>query len=330
MSDGSRCCATVVRVKAAVIHAFDSPPRYGTFDEPVAAAGEVLVDVKASALTNLARLFAAGKHHSAAPPPAVAGVDGVGVLGGKRVYFALPRPPFGSMAERSVVNARQCVELPDGVDDVTAAAAGNPGMSSWAALTRRARFVRGERVLVNGAAGVSGRLAVQVAKHLGARRVVATARNPAVEHELRALGADGFIGLTLPQAELVQAFRRELGTHGVDIILDYLYGAPAEALLGACVGPGLGAAEPRVRYVQIGASAGMTIPLPAAALRSSGLELLGAGLGALSHVELVTCIGEFFQSYVAGGFRVQTTTRPLSEIETAWAHTGRERLVLTL
>jgi NADPH:quinone reductase-like Zn-dependent oxidoreductase len=316
-------------MKAAVIHAFDAPPRYGTFDEPVAAGGEVLVEVKASALTNLARLFAAGKHHSAAPPPAVAGVDGVGLRGGKRVYFALPRAPFGSMAERTVVNARQCVEVPDGVDDVTAAAAGNPGMSSWSALTRRARFVRGERVLVNGAAGVSGRLAVQVAKHLGAGRVVATARNPAAEHELRALGADGFIGLTLPQAELTQVFRRELQTHGVDVILDYLYGPPAEALLGACVGPGLGAAEPRVRYVQIGASAGVTIPLPAAALRSSGLELLGAGLGALSHVELVTCIGEFLRSYVAGHFQVRATARPLSEIEAAWTHTGRERLVLT-
>ena len=317
-------------MKAAVVHAFDSAPRYATFEEPVPTADEVLVEVKASALTNLARLFAAGKHHSALPPPVVAGVDGVGLLDGKRVYFALPRPPFGSMAERTVVTARQCVPVPDGVADVTAAAAGNPGMSSWSALTRRAHFVRGESVLVNGAAGVSGRLAVQVAKHLGARRVVATARNPAVEPELRALGADGFIELTLSHAELTQAFRRELGAHGVDVILDYLYGGPAEALLHACVGPGRGAAEPRIRYVQIGASAGATIPLPAAALRSSGLELIGAGLGALSHVELVTCIGEFFQSYVAGGFRVATTTKPLSEVETAWAHMGRERLVLTV
>lgn len=317
-------------MKAAVVHAFEAPPRYGTFEEPVAAAGEVLVDVKAAALTNLARLFASGKHHSAAPPPAVAGTDGVGLLDGKSVYFMFPRPPFGGMAERTVVSARQCVAVPDGVDDVTAAAAANPGMSSWSALTRRARFVRGEAVLVNGAAGVSGRLAVQVAKHLGARRVVATARNSAVEPELRALGADGFIELTLSHAELTQAFRRELAEQGVDVVLDYLYGGPAEALIHACVGPGRGAAEPRIRYVQIGASAGMSIPLPAAALRSSGLELLGAGLGALSHVELVQCIGEFFQSYVAGGFRVATTTRPLAAIEAAWAYTGRERLVLTV
>jgi NADPH:quinone reductase-like Zn-dependent oxidoreductase len=317
-------------VRAAVVSSFDSPPRYGSFDEPAAQTDELLVRVEFAALSNLTRLFASGKHPSAGQPPFVPGVDGVGEHAGKRVYFAFPRAPFGSMAERTVVNRRYCVALPDAVDGVTAAAAANPGMAAWAALTRRARFVKGEVVLVNGASGVAGRLAIQVAKHLGARRVVATGRSRQVEAELRALGADAFIELTLSHAELSHAFRRELVDHGIDVVLDYVYGGPAEALLHACVGPGRGEAEPRVRFVQIGTMAGPTLTLPAIALRSSGIELYGSGLGSLSHAELVACIGEFFQSFVAGGFLIEKRSLPLAEIESAWAQPGRERIVVAV
>lgn len=317
-------------MKAALSTSFERPPRFGEFTDPTPAADEVLVTVKAAALSNLVRFLAAGKHPASVPPPFVPGVDGVGLLDGERVYFAFPRPPVGSMAERSAVPRRHVVRVPPNVDDLTAAAAANPGMASWASLTRRARFVRGEAVLINGAAGVSGRLAIQVAKHLGARRIVATARNPAVEAELRELGADAFIPIVESQSELTSAFRRELHDHGLDVVLDFLFGNPAEALLHACIGPGRGAAEPRVRFVQIGTLAGPNITLPGAALRSSALELLGTGLGSLSHEELVTCIGEFFESYVAGGFRIQATAVPLSEVESAWGRTARERIVLTV
>jgi len=317
-------------MKAAVVTSFDKPPRFGEFADPTPTADEVVVTVKATALSNLVRFLASGKHPSAVLPPFVPGVDGVGVAGDERVYFAFPRAPLGSMGERTAVPRRQCVPVPASVDDLTVAAAANPGMASWAALTRRARFVRGEAVLVNGAAGVSGRLAIQVAKHLGARRIVATARNPGVETELRELGADAFIPIFDSQAELTNAFRHELREHGLDVVLDFLFGNPAEALLHACIGPGRGAAEPRVRFVQIGTLAGPNVTLPGAALRSSGLELLGTGLGSLSHAELVACIGEFFESYVAGGFRVAATAVPLSEIEAAWGRTSRERIVLTV
>lgn len=317
-------------MRAAVVTSFERPPRFGEFVDPAPTADEVVVTVKAAALSNLVRLLATGKHPSAVPPPFVPGVDGVGVVDGERVYFAFPRAPVGSMGERTAVPRRQCVSVPASVDDLTVAAAANPGMASWASLTRRARFVRGEAVLVNGAAGVSGRLAIQVAKHLGARRIVATARNPGVEAELRELGADAFIPILDSQAELTNAFRHELREHGLDVVLDFLFGNPAEALLHACIGPGRGAAEPRVRFVQIGTLAGPNITLPGAALRSSGLELFGTGLGALSHAELVACIGEFFRSYVAGGFQVAATAVPLSDVEAAWGRTSRERIVLTV
>ncbi len=317
-------------MKAAVVESFDSPPRYAEFEAPVPAPDEVLVAMKAAAVTQLTRIFAAGKHPAAPKPPFVPGTDGVGVVEGKRMYFGFPRPPAGSMAELVAVKRRYTVPVPDELDDVTAAAAANPGMSAWSSLTRRARFVRGEAVLVNGAAGTSGRMAIQVAKYLGARRVVATARNPNVEAELRALGADAVIVLAPNQAELTEAFRRELREHGVDVVLDYLYGSSAEALLQACVGPGRGDAEPRVRFVQIGTIAGPNVTLSATVLRSSGLELLGSGLGSLSHEEHVKGIGEFLAVYRAAGFRIETQAAPLRDVESAWTRPTAARVVLTL
>jgi len=315
-------------MKAAVVDAFDSPPRYGDFPEPAAEADEVLVNVRAAAVTQLARFFAAGKHPAAPRPPMVPGMDGVGLVDGRRVYFSFPRPPVGSMAELVAVKRSYCVPIPDELDDVTAAAAANPGMASWVGLTRRARLVRGESVLVNGAAGISGRMAIQVAKHLGARRVVATARNPAAEAALRSLGADAFIPLSDDSAALAEAFRGELRAHGIDVVLDFLYGSSAEAFLQACVGPARGAAEPRVRFVQIGTLAGPHITLPALALRSSGLELLGSGLGSASHLELMAGIGEFLAAYPSAGFHIDTAVAALSDVTAAWSRPSSARLVL--
>ena len=317
-------------VKAAVVSSFESPPQLADFPAPVAEPDEVLVEVKAAALSQLVKAQAAGKFYGSAAPPFVPGADGVGLVDGQRVYFAFPRAPVGSMAERTAVKRAYVLPLPGELDDVTAAAAGNPGMAAWAGLTRRARLVRGESVLVNGAAGISGRLAIQVARHLGARRVVATARNRATEPALRALGADAFIALDQPPVELTAAFRSELGGEGVDVVLDYLFGAPAEAFIAATIGRARGVAEPRIRFVQVGAVAGLNIALPGAALRSSGLELLGTGLGAVSHQELVACIGELFQAYRPAGFAVELRAAPLSDVAATWHQPGSARTVFTL
>src|SRR5579871_3111679 len=162
-------------MKAAIVEAAGQAPVYADFAEPVDGEGEVLVTVTASALSNLARGRAAGTHYSAGSVfPFVVGVDGVGrTEDGKRVYFLLPRAPFGAMAERTVVASRQVIALPDGLDDARAAVIANAGMASWAALTERAHLRAGETVLVNGATGASGTLAVKIARHLGAGRVIA-------------------------------------------------------------------------------------------------------------------------------------------------------------
>ncbi|HSB98213.1 MAG TPA: zinc-binding alcohol dehydrogenase family protein, partial [Spongiibacteraceae bacterium] len=191
-------------MKAAVVENFPHPPRYRDFDEPVAQTDEIMVSVRAAALSQLVRMQASGKHYSSGTPPFVPGVDGVGYLDdGRRVYFAFPRAPVGAMAERVAVKSAYTVVLPDSVDDITAAAIANPGMSSWAALSERIALKRGEAVLINGANGTSGRLAIQIAKHLGAGRIIATGRNPASATELQALGADEFISINQPNEDLI-------------------------------------------------------------------------------------------------------------------------------
>src|ERR1700761_1015439 len=162
-------------MKAAVVSAAGVKPVYRDFDLPVAQEGEELISVRASALSNFSKSRSTGSHYSASGDfPRIAGADGVGTTqDGRRVYFVMPEAPFGAMAERTLVDVRRAIPLPEGIDDVTAAALANPGMSCWAALVERARFQRGETVLINGATGSSGSVAVQVARHLGAKKVIA-------------------------------------------------------------------------------------------------------------------------------------------------------------
>jgi len=234
------------------------------------------------------------------------------------------------MAELTAVQNSLCVALPDDLDDVTAAGAANPGMSSWAALKERARFVAGETVLINGATGVSGRLAIQIAKHLGAGAVIATGRNEASIEELPSLGADATIALDQTPERLTEAFRKEIRDRGVNVILDYLWGSSAERLIAAIGGHGSGDGEPRIRYVQIGSMAGPTITLPGSALRSSGLELLGSGLGSVSNEALVRSIGELMKAIVPGKLTIRTEPVPLTQVGSAWNGTTTDRVVFTM
>jgi NADPH:quinone reductase-like Zn-dependent oxidoreductase len=167
-------------MKAAIVVEAGKTPIYSDFREPQPAPGEVRVTVSAAALSNVVKGRASGRHYSSSGNlPFVVGIDGVGRLDdGRRVYFVLPEAPFGSMSEQTVVPLAQCVALPDELDDATAAAIANPGMSAWAALRERAELATGETVLVNGATGTAGRLAVQIAKHMGAKK---SSRRPGIQ-----------------------------------------------------------------------------------------------------------------------------------------------------
>jgi NADPH:quinone reductase-like Zn-dependent oxidoreductase len=317
-------------MRAAIVNSYSEAPRYGAFRDPVATSGDEVVRVRAVALSNLVKAQASGRHYSSGSElPLVPGNDGVGTLpDGRRVYFFGPRAPFGSMAEFSLAATGRIIPLPDALDDITAAALGNPGLASWGALLGRAHMEAGESVVVNGATGVAGQQAIQVAKYLGASRIVATGRNPEALEKLRDLGADETISLEQPEDALTAALRREFNEFNLDIVLDYLWGRSAEQILRAAAGHGSPEGEHRVRFVQIGSISGGSIPLEAHLLRSSGVELLGSGLGSLSGKEMVESLGRMFEAAVPFGLRIDTEAVPLSEVEATWSRTESGRRVV--
>lgn len=319
-------------MKAAVLHAFGQSPRYEDFPDPQATEGEVMVRVKAASLKNIERMMASGSHYDCLPAlPCVCGVDGVGLLDdGARVYCGGARPPYGMMAERTVVSRAWCLPVPEEVDDVTAAALPNPALSAWLSLIWRAHLQPGETVLILGATGVAGQLAVQIAKHLGAERVIAAGRNPRVLTTLRDLGADATIALDLSDQELTAAFIREAGPRRFDVVLDYVWGHPTEVLLQALTRHDLKIAASRTRWVEIGEMAGPTIALSAAALRSSGLELYGSGGGSVPHEAIFEAFPEVWALAQRGKLRIKTESIPLADVEHAWQQRDLDgrRLVL--
>lgn len=307
-------------MKAAVLHTLGQPPRCEDFAEPQAVEGEVLVRVKAASLKNVDRMMASGSHYDRLPDlPCVCGVDGVGLLDdGTRVFCGGARRPYGMMAERTVVSKAWCLPVPEQVDDVTAAALPNPALSAWLALVWRAQLRPAETVLILGATGVAGQLAVQIAKHFGAERVVAAGRNRRVLATLRDLGADATIALDLSDQELTAAFIREAGPKGFDVVLDYVWGHPTEVLLEGLTRHDVKIAASRVRLVEIGEMAGPTIALSAAALRSSGLELYGSGGGSVPHQAIFEAFPQLWALAISGKLRIKTEPVPLAEVESAW------------
>ena len=322
-------------MNAAVLHALGRSPRFEHFPEPIPADGEVLVQVLASALKPVDKQMAAGSHYGSPREfPVICGMDGVGLLAdGARVFFAAPRRPYGAMAERSIVHGSRCWPVPDALDDVTAAALVNPGMSAWLSLTWRAKLERGESVLIFGATGVTGRLAVRVAKLLGAKRVIAAGRNREALESLRVLGADAVVPLADPQQDFTRSLTQGIGETGIDIIIDYLWGKPTEALLAAVTRNDFAAARSRrTRLIQVGESAGPTIQLPAAALRSSTLEILGAGSGGVPPMEVLRSVyDELLARAARGELGVDTEQVSLSKIEEAWERpvpSGRRLVII--
>jgi len=310
-------------MKAAIVKAPKSSPVYGDFAEPLARDGFTIVQVKASALSQLTKSRASGSHYSSDGTfPAVAGTDGVGITdNGERIYFGLPEAPFGALAERSLVSTRHCIPLPDELDDVAAAAIANPGMSAWAALMERAHLQPGETVLVNGATGTAGRLAVQLAKYLGARKVIATGRNEAQLEEIKSLGADVVVpfsfGALHPSGdrhyedELIEEF-------GKGIVVDYLWGKSARTIIAA-VAKGVEDVAP-VRFVHVGGASGEdSIDLPGAGLRSSPIVLMGSGAKSVPRAILLNAVKSVFDAVAPANLRIATRTVPLTEVETHWS-----------
>jgi NADPH:quinone reductase-like Zn-dependent oxidoreductase len=322
-------------MNAAVLQTLGKPPRYEHFPDPVAEEDEVIVHVHAASLKPIDKQLADGSHYAGFRElPVVCGIDGVGSLDdGKRVFFGGPRRPYGSMAERTVVSPSRCFPLQDNIDDEVAAAVFNPGLSAWGTLVWRAQLAPGETVLILGATGVTGKFAIQTARLLGAGRIIAAGRNEEVLRALPDLGADATIRLNEPGQDLAEAFAQAAGDHGFDVIIDYLWGPPTEALLAAITQRNLTPATSRTRLVDVGEAAGSAISLPAAALRSSRLEILGAGTGsaAASPEMWAEAIKQLMANVAGGKLHIDTERVPLANVEQAWEREqhGR-RLVFTV
>jgi NADPH:quinone reductase-like Zn-dependent oxidoreductase len=315
-------------MQAAVLHKLGSAPRYEQFEDPVAREGEALIKVLAASLKWIDKGMASGKHYASFRElPVVCGLDGVGTLEtGERVLFGGCRKPFGAMAEKTVAPRAFCFPVPDGLDDATAAAMPNPAGSSWLPLKWRAKLQPGETVLVLGATGAAGKLAVQIAKLLGAGRVIAAGRSPKALESTRSLGADTTIQLEQPRENLVKTFATA-AEDGIDIVLDYLWGAPTEALVEALTGHDF-TAEPRTtRLIEIGAVAGPTIALPGAALRSSGLEIYGSGGGSVPMQAIVEAVPQILQHAARGELKLETKKVPLADVESEWNKQEDRRVV---
>lgn len=314
-------------MKAALVTAFDAPPRYAEAADPVAGPGQVVLDVLAAGLHPRVRSQANGSHYtSTGVLPLVPGVDGVGRdADGTLRYFVLDDEDQGSMAERVAVDARRTVALPDDTDPVQAAAAMNPAMSSWVALRRRITFDPGAQVLVLGATGSAGRLAVQVARRLGASRVVGAGRDADRLAALPALGADVTVSLLGAPDEV--ADRLAAAAADVDVVLDYVWGPTTAAAIAALVTARTDRGRP-LTWVEIGSVGGREASIPSAALRAARLQLVGSGQGSVSTREIAGELGALGAEVAAGTLAVDARPVPLAEVESVWTAPSDGRVVL--
>lgn len=315
-------------MQAAVVNVPGQAPKYQSFPDPVPEEGEVLVSVRAAGLHPLVKSTASGAHYSAAGAehvPTVPGVDGVGVLeDGSRVYFVFVRKPWGTLAERAAAPRARFIPVPDGLDDVTAAAIANPGMPAWLSMKNRAVLAAGETVLIMGATGVSGQLAIQVARHLGAGRIIAAGRN--VE-AISAADVDAIIPLGQPEDAIREALAAE-AANGIDVVVDYLWGRPTELVLEALAKSYRLEFSRKIRLVEIGSGAGPAITLPSAILRSVDLTLLGSGFGAVSLETILAAIPSVFSLAAAGTLTIAVEPVPLEGVEEAWNRVEKGRRIV--
>ncbi len=314
-------------MKAAVVTSFDCPPRYQEFPVPVPAReNEMLVDVLAAGLHPRVRSQADGSHYtSTGDLPLVPGIDGVGRGPDSRLrYFLLPDTRVGAMAEQTVIDSRRSIVLPDTADPVTVAAAMNPAMSSWVALRQRVPFQAGQSVLVLGATGNAGQMAVQIARLFGADRVIAAGRSAERLAGLPALGATATVLLGADQGA------DSLGQTAadVDVVIDYLWGEPAAAAMIAVLFGRADRGKP-LTWIQIGSVAGATAPIPSAALRAARLQIVGSGQGSVSPREYVAELPALAQAISSGALDVDARAVPLAQVEQAWAAPdAKHRVVL--
>lgn len=305
-------------MKAAVLHGLGQTPVFGELPVPqIADPQQVILKMQAASIKQLDRLKAAGKHYTGyATFPAAVGVDGVGFLpDGQRVYAM---GITGMLAEYALVRRENCVPVPDALSAPLAALLPNALLGSDAALLSRGQMQSGQVVLINGATGVSGRMAVQAARMRGAGRIIATGRNPESLAYIRTLGADVSISLLDDERDILQQLEQVQRETPIDLVLDYLWGKPMGWLLQTfarhCPQP--------VRIVTIGQMAGATLELASSVLRSRPISLVGSGLGSITNQQLKDyasqVLPQLFLKAIEGQLQADYRLFSLQDVESAW------------
>ncbi|NEA35826.1 zinc-binding alcohol dehydrogenase family protein [Streptomyces sp. SID13031] len=310
-------------MRAAVVTSFGTPPSCQDFPTPVPGSPEeVVIDVVAAGLHPRVRSQATGSHYTSSDElPLVPGIDGVGrAPDGTLRYFVLPDTTLGAMAEQTLIDVRRSVVLPEGADPVLIAAAMNPAMSSWVALRRRISFQAGQSVLVLGATGNAGRLAVQIAKRLGAGQVIAAGRR-----------ADRLAALQDADLTVSLASGDQLGevAGDVDVVIDYIWGQPTADAMRAIVTNRADSDRP-LTWIEVGSIAGPTAAIPSAALRAARLQIVGSGQGSVPTRDILAELPALAEVITSGAFQIDARAVPLAEVQTAWKETDAEhRVVIT-
>ena len=301
-------------MRAAVIHDLGATPIVEERAEPVRGDGQALVATAAAGVNPVDLAIGAGVFYGGHPPlPFVAGREGIGrVLEGSDfaagTLVATLKAASGSFAERFVADESELWEIPGDADPVAAAALGIAGLAGWLAVAERGRIQEGDRVLVLGATGTVGSVAVQAARLLGASRVVAAGRDAGRLERARRLGADAVVDID--EGDAAEAFRAAFPDGGPDLVVDPLWGPPALAAIAiAPIG---------MRLVNLGQSAGASVGLASAAVRGRLLEIIGHTVFEAPHDDLAGGHRAMLRHVAAGELEVDVETYPLERTPEAW------------
>lgn len=299
-------------MRAALLQT-DGTLRVGEVDPPRAGDGQATVEVAAAGL-NPIDLIRAAAEAVTADGPVVGAQEGVGRLDGRRVYFGSTVRPSGALADLAVVARERLVDLPDEIDDATAIALGVAGQAAWLGLEWRARLRRGEHVLVLGSGGSVGLLGIQIARLLGAGRVIAGARSEAGRERARDLGADAVVDLAGEAAAVAERITGAAAGR-VDVVLDALWGEPGLAALAA--------ASPGARVVQLGSAAGGAVPFDPAPLRGRLVDLLAFSSSAVPIDIRLDAYRRSLEHAARGELAVPARELGFEEVEEAWEEQRR-------
>ena len=308
-------------MKAAVVFEKGSIPQYADFPEPEVQENEILVSVKAASIKNLDKGRAGGNHYSTENQeyqPTIIGTDGAGYLeNGNKVYFFSKK---GTVSEKAAADEKMIIPIPEELDFSLAAALPNAVMGSAMALKFKAGLQPGNTVLINGATGITGRIAVQIAKIYGAGRVIVTGRNEKSLESLLELGADEVISLKLDDHDFKQKIKEVHQETPIDIILDYIWGHSVEMILSAF--KGYGTFSHKTKLVTIGGMSGDTVQLSSQILRGTDIQISGSGLGSWTKEESALLfseiIPEMYQAAVEGKIKMETEEVDIKNIEAVW------------